>query len=390
MDQTARLLRVIYYILNLMKIAVFIPSLTGGGAERVAVILANEFAALGNTTRLLVATNAPPEYTDEVNDSVTLYFFSASRTIKSVPKLARYINKDKPDALLAIMDHASITASIALLLSGRKKNTRFFVREAVSLDYKEAQLKGYRRIFKKTLKEQLISRTYRTADGVISPSHKLGQALHKKYAPQIKVSHINNPVVTTDFIQHAAEKINLPWKTKQATIVAAGRFTAQKNFLCLLQAFSRVRLKIDCKLILLGTGPDQSNIERYIKANDLNEHCYLPGFVKNPLPYFASSDTYVLSSDYEGSPNVLIQALACGTAAVSTNCPTGPAEILVDGEYGKLVPVGDYVKIAEAIVLTLLTLDKAKQSDIATIVLDKYDSRKIARQYASLLDSVPK
>jgi len=370
-----------------MKIAVFIPSLAGGGAERVAVTLANEFATLGNITHLLVATDAPSEYKDEVNDSVGLIFFGASRTIKSTPKLARYIKTEKPDALLAIMDHASITASFAILLSGRKKNTRFFVREAVSLDYKDAQFQGYRQIFRKILKEQLISRTYRTADGVVSPSRVLGHALHKKYAPQIKVTHINNPVVTADFIQRAAQKIDLPWKTKQNTIVAAGRFTAQKNFLCLLQAFSLVRLKIDCKLILLGTGPEQRDIKQYIEANDLNEHCYLPGFVNNPLPYFASADTYVLSSDYEGSPNVLIQALACGTAAVATNCPTGPAEILNDGDYGKLVPTGDQIKIAEAIELTIANLDKAKQTEIATIVLDKYNSAKIAQQYVSLLET---
>lgn len=368
-----------------MKIAVFIPSLAGGGAERVAVTLANEFALLGHTTHLLVATNASSAYRAEVIDSVTLHFFNTSRTLQCVFDLVKFIKNHKPTALLSIMDRASIVAYLAYLVSGERNNTRFFAREAVSLEYKQAQFTGLRGKIRRTLKDKLTCYVYRAADGVISPSTVLAQSIATRYGPQVNVTHIDNPVVTADFEQRSTcDQVSLPWKNNHKLIVGAARFTAQKNFMCLLKAFKILRLNVDCKLILLGEGPERGSLENFIDENNLSHHCYLPGFVSNPLPYFVAADVFVLSSSYEGSPNVLIQALACGANVVSTDCPTGPVEILINEQYGRLVPVGNEKEMANAIEKTLSAPDENKQHLTQTI-RTKYDSKLIAAQYLSTI-----
>ena len=374
-----------------MKIAVFIPSLTSGGAERVAVTLANEFAMLGHTTHLLVATDVPAKYVHEINDSVSAHFFNASRTFKCVPSLARFINTNKPTVLLAIMDHAAIAAYAALLLSRERKNIRLFVRQAVSLEYKRAEFTGLKGAVKMYTKEAFVRIVYRNTDGVISPSSILAQSLRSQYAPHINVMHIDNPVVTIDFKERSlSTPVNLPWQAAHKTVISAGRFTSQKDFLCLLKAFKILRKKVDCKLVLLGEGPEQDSLEDFIIENNLRQHCYLPGFVSNPLTYFVAADVFALPSKFEGSPNVLIQALACGAAVVSSDCPTGPAEILNNEEYGTLVPVGNEKAMANAIEKTLSNLNTKKQQSIAKSIQEKYNSKKIATEYLSYLSSADK
>lgn len=371
-----------------MKIAVFIPSLAGGGAERVAVTLVNEFTQLGHDTHLLVATKAPAAYKDEVSKDVSLHLFSASRTLFCLSSLAKFIKTQKPTILLAVMDHASLVAYAALILAGRKNKTRFFVREAVSLEYKKAQFTGITGAIKRTRKELMIRHVYRAANGVIAPSIDLTNSLRQRYGPKITVTHIDNPVVTRQFKEMSCKSaVELPWQQHHKTIVSAGRFTAQKDFLTLLRAFKILRNTVDCKLILLGEGAEQEKLESYIEQNKLKNDCYLPGFVKNPLPFFKEADVFVLSSKFEGSPNVLIQALACGTAVVSTDCPTGPKEILVDDSYGVLVPVGNEKDMASAIKLKLGKANNGEQRRVAKAVNSKYDSTSIAKQYLSLLNS---
>ena len=182
----------------------------------------------------------------------------------------------------------------------------------------------------------------------------------------------------------------MPWQAAHKTVISAGRFTSQKDFLCLLKAFKILRKKVDCKLVLLGEGPEQDSLEDFIIENNLRQHCYLPGFVSNPLTYFVAADVFALPSKFEGSPNVLIQALACGAAVVSSDCPTGPAEILNNEEYGTLVPVGNEKAMANAIEKTLSNLNTKKQQSIAKSIQEKYNSKKIATEYLSYLSSADK
>jgi glycosyltransferase involved in cell wall biosynthesis len=132
-------------------------------------------------------------------------------------------------------------------------------------------------------------------------------------------------------------------------VVAAGRFVPQKDFPTLLRAFARVRRQRAARLLLLGDGPDRPEIEHLIEELGIWHDVALPGFLKNPYPYLVHAGVFVLSSGWEGLPGALIEALYCGPPLVSTDCPTGPREILKGGRYGRLVPVGDEAELAEAI-----------------------------------------
>jgi glycosyltransferase involved in cell wall biosynthesis len=136
-------------------------------------------------------------------------------------------------------------------------------------------------------------------------------------------------------------------------LVAVGRLHEQKDFQTLLRAFALVRARRSARLIILGEGPERPALEAGVAKLGLTEDVDLPGFVPNPYAFMAGASQFVLSSRYEGLPTVLIEAMACGCPVVSTDCPSGPGEILDNGKYGRLVPVGDAAALAEAMEATL-------------------------------------
>ena len=153
---------------------------------------------------------------------------------------------------------------------------------------------------------------------------------------------IYNPVVSAGFSEMVNAESPFPLLAlDRPNFIAVGRLSEAKNYPLLLRAFARLRKKIPCRLILLGEGEQRSRLESLIVELGLFRDVLLPGFVQNPFPYVAAADCFVMSSNREGLPGALIQALACGTTVVSTNCESGPSEILENGKYGLLVPVGD-------------------------------------------------
>lgn len=143
-----------------------------------------------------------------------------------------------------------------------------------------------------------------------------------------------------------------PWYKDKKTplIIAVGRLSPEKDYKTLLSAYKKVKEQIECRLIILGEGAERTNLLNLANSLDITEYIDLPGFVSNPYAWIARSNLFVLSSRYEGLPTVLIEALACGTPVVSTNCISGPAEILENGKFGDLVPVGDVEALAKAII----------------------------------------
>jgi len=137
--------------------------------------------------------------------------------------------------------------------------------------------------------------------------------------------------------------------------MSAGRLVPQKDFATLLKAFAEVRAKLDSRLVLLGEGEERSSLERMARQLGIGGDVWMPGYVPNPYAMMSRAAVFVLSSVWEGLPTVLIEALACGTPVVSTDCPNGPAEILENGRYGPLVPVGDHSALGRAIISSLET-----------------------------------
>lgn len=163
-----------------------------------------------------------------------------------------------------------------------------------------------------------------------------------------------NPVVTPALTAAAAVKPDHPWfRDETPVIVGVGRLDRQKDFLTLIKAFEQVRRVRPCRLLIVGEGPLRETLEAARAGSAYPNDIDLPGFVAKPFSYMGHADVFVLSSRYEGLPNALIEALACGAPVVSTNCPSGPQEILEGGRFGRLTPVGDETAMAEAILATL-------------------------------------
>jgi glycosyltransferase involved in cell wall biosynthesis len=193
---------------------------------------------------------------------------------------------------------------------------------------------------------------YPLADGIVTVSRGVAEDL-AAYAgiPLERIRVIYNPVVSEGLLQAARQPIRHPLfvDNQCPLILGAGRLTEQKDFFTLIKAFDIVRRKIPSRLVILGDGEERSNLENLIRSRGLQDMVDLPGFEINPFAFMKRASVFVLSSKWEGLPNVLIQALICGCPVVSTDCLSGPAEILKGGEYGHLVPVGDVEAIAVAI-----------------------------------------
>ena len=201
---------------------------------------------------------------------------------------------------------------------------------------------------------------YRSADAIHKVSRGVAVASAKELGlPLGRIQVVYNPVVTQQILEMSCANIDLPWLIKDGRklIVAAGRHTKQKDFATLIRAFALVQSKTNARLVIMGEGELRSDLERIVAENSLQEVVSLPGFVVNPFAVMKQADLFVLSSAWEGLPNVLIQAMACGTPVVSTDCPSGPAEILESGKWGRLVPVGDIKAIAKAMLDTLTETD---------------------------------
>ncbi len=331
------------------RLAIFIPSLHEGGAERSMLKLSGGLAARGHEVDLVLAQREGP-YLAEVPESVHVVDLAAPRVLRSLPALRRYLRQARPHALLSVMKHANVVALWARRLAGVP--TRIVVSERVALspNVEHASDWGTR------LMPHVIRIFYPWADAVVAVSQGVADDL----ALRTGLSHedidvIYNPIVTPDLERRARAPVEHPWLEpgEPPVVLAAGRFQPQKGFPTLLRAFARVRRSRPVRLLLLGDGPERPALEALIAGLGLERDVSLPGFVTNPCPYMTRAAVFVLSSGWEGLPGVLIEALYCGAPLVSTDCPSGPREILRDGRYGRLVPVGDEVALARAIELAL-------------------------------------
>jgi glycosyltransferase involved in cell wall biosynthesis len=361
------------------KIALFLSSLRGGGAERVFLNLANEFTNRGFKVDLVLAQKEGP-YLDRVSKGIRVVDLEAKRVLFSLLPLLRYLKKENPDILISSMEHVNITSVLAKLLSHSK--TKIIARVANTLSF---SLKGTK-WYKRGVRKYGAMLFYRLADEVVTNSKGSADDLSKTLKiPRSKIKVIYNPTVTTDILEKANEKTNHKWlknKTCPAILGVGRLFDKQKDFSALIRAFAKLRRTRDAKLIILGEGGDREKLEELVKVLNLKDDVDMPGFVNNPYAYMAKTDVYVLSSRWEGLPNTLIEAMACGTPVVSTNCPSGPAEILEDGKYGKLVPVEGVDALAEAI---QAILDSSLNSNILRKRASFFSVESAAKKYLELL-----
>jgi glycosyltransferase involved in cell wall biosynthesis len=374
-------------------IAFFMTSLEGGGVERVMLNLAGACVERGYRVDLVLCQLKGP-YRDQVPKGVRVielktgstgwlaraYILAADpqgfmallrsvllplktwKRFRHLPALSRYLRRERPHLLLSAMTHVNLMALWARRLAGVA--TRTVVSEHITMVQAVKDEPKKKRWHWRFL-PPVIQRTYLWADAIVAVSDGVADDLSLFTGiPRKRITTIYNPIVTPELQRKAQVPLEHPWLTPGAppVVLGAGRLRLQKDFPTLIRAFARARAVREMRLIILGGRIDerkegQSKAPLLALADQLGilEDVALPGFVENPFAYMARASVFVLSSAWEGFGNVIAEALACGCPVVSTDCPSGPAEILEHGKYGPLVPVGDDVALADAILAVLST-----------------------------------
>ncbi|NEZ54412.1 glycosyltransferase [Adonisia turfae] len=326
------------------KLAIFLSSLDGGGAERVMLNLAYGFAIKGIHVDLLLVKAEGP-YLAQIPSNINLINFNKSKLFQSLPTLIRYIRKESPTALISALEDTNFIMLWACRLAGSRTQSVVTVHNQLSIEAKHATQ------LKRKLTPTLVSYFYPWADKVVAVSKGVAADLMQIGVPKEKIDVIYNPILTDDLTTKLQESVEHPWLKpgEPPVILAVGRLTEQKDYPSLLRAFARARQLQKIKLIILGEGEDRVALEALAHTLNIADDIDFPGFVSNPYAYMAKATALILTSAWEGFGNVLVEAMAAGTSVIATNCKSGPAEILAHGEYGSLVQVADIEGIASAI-----------------------------------------
>jgi glycosyltransferase involved in cell wall biosynthesis len=280
-----------------------------------------------------------------------------STTLHYLPDLVRYLRRERPVVLFTALPYLNLVAIWARRLAAVPSRVVISERNRLSKRIESSQKARWKHL------PPLIHRTYHSAAAIVAVSEGVAEDL-ALYAgiSRTRITTIYNPVVTLELLDKARAPLNHPWfePGMPPVVLGMGRLTRQKDFPTLIRAFVRVRRKRPGRLMILGQAivpskEAQSRQGLTALAAELGvlEDLALPGFVENPFSYFTRAAVFALSSAWEGFGNVLAEALACGCPVVSTDCPSGPAEILDYGAYGALVPVGNDEALAQAIIATL-------------------------------------
>lgn len=360
------------------RIGIFLPSLVGGGAESVMVTLANEFVTAGYAVDLLlVAANGP--HLSRIKPDVHIIELGGRGVMAAIPALARYLRRTPPVALLSAMSHANVAALLAHRLSRSK--VRLVVSERMSL---AARRDLYDSPGERLLR-LLMRILYKRAAAVIAVSIRMGDDLAATLALRRECIHVlPSPLIGPAWLSGTEPEPDASWwplKDGGPLILSAGRLTAVKDYPLLIRAFARLVKARPARLLILGEGEDRVPLQALIAELDLEHRVSMPGYVPNPGAYMRRADLFVLSSRYEGLPGVLVQALACGVPVVSTDCLTGPREILDGGRWGRLVPTGDEAALAAAM---SAALDDADHPD-TTACVQAYREDVAAERYLDVL-----
>ena len=325
-------------------LVIYTPTLEGG-VGRILFNLTQGLAAKNYQVEILVNQITPESF---VAPNISVINLNQPRTFKNLSAIIRYLKTRQPKTFMSVIYHGNLVSLAAHAIS--RSQSRMIICEHIAL----AQALGNEKNLLRQILKILIRIFYRFADAIITVSESAAQELELHGVPQKKIKVIYNPVLTPDLAVLADEKIDLSWFNPAVPVVlAVGRFTAQKDFETLIRAFATVRKQRLVKLLILGDGPEKAHLDRLIAELDLKSDVIMPGFMKNPYPYFKHSNMFVLSSRWEGLPTVLIEALALGLPIVSTDCPSGPREILNAGKLGRLVAVGDHTAMSAAMLQTL-------------------------------------
>lgn len=330
-----------------MKISIITPRFTIAGVPLAQLRLARAIAERGHEVELVIGW-INQGYTAPVIDGVKVRVFNMRRVIGMVIPLTRYLMEYNPNVVFSAEDHLNVVVLLAALISRSRAKISCSSRVTPFDTYSTIPFsKGWiLKIFMRAVMHRANALTCVSKEMVVQYKRVFKSPPHV-FAYNIIVNDLARRMM--------AEPVDEEWFSDKSRpiLVAAGRLAPWKGFGDLILAMGQVAKSRRVRLIILGDGPSRSALQTLIEKLDLGAEIKLLGYVDNPLKYFSRADVFVLSSHVEGLPNVLVEAMMCGCTPVSTDCATGPREVLQDGKYGYLVPVRDPIALAAGITQAL-------------------------------------
>ncbi len=326
------------------KIAFLLPSLKGGGVQRQMINLSRAFLKRGLDVEMVLLDGADPAFHNLPPD-LQIFDLKNSRALTALGPLSRYLRAARPDVLFSAQTHINFLAVLAREITRLPACLIVEEHGHLSATAHNATRLGDR------LRPWLVRLAYPRADGIVAVSAGVADDLARVSGiPRQQIRAIHNSIDLEEITRLSTVPLDHPWfkKDQPPVVLAVGRLTVSKGYADLLNAFSSLRSRMPARLLILGDGEERQNLQRQIEALGLSEDVAMPGFVANPFAYMAQAGLLAVASHWEGFVNVLPEALACGMPVVSTDCPSGPREVLEDGKYGRLVPVGDPGAMANA------------------------------------------
>jgi glycosyltransferase involved in cell wall biosynthesis len=329
------------------RVCIFPDRIDDGGVGRYAINLAEGLLAQGANVDLFVTAPTGELFLQRPKD--TRLFIGGGSTKKSVFPFYRYLRTEQPDLLITANAYIDIMSAVVNVLAGKPSQQVVTIHTARSAD----DMSGKKRL--KQIYEVLCRFFYPQARHIVGVSNAVAEDTQHYFNLTQPIKVIYNPVVTPSLYTKSEGKAEHPfYKPKTAPVLLSiGRMTTQKDFGTLLRSFAELRQTTPAKLLILGEGDDRPLLESLAKTLNLGDDLSMPGFVDNPYPYIKNADVLVSSSQWEGLPTVIIEALALGTSVVATNCPGGSSEILEGGKYGQLVEMKNPSALAQAVIATL-------------------------------------
>jgi glycosyltransferase involved in cell wall biosynthesis len=356
------------------RIALVLPDLRLGGAQRVLLLLAREFLAAGRQVDIVSLVDDGQLIADlpagVAYRALTQRGKSSGAWLAmgAIPGLIRYLREQRPDAVLSSMTGTNLLTVLAHIRSGRC--ARLVLREAASIDNTRSRMTRW-----------LMRMFYRRADNLLAVSTGVADDLVQLGLDERAIRIIHNPVDAGQLRMLAAEGKPLPSLHGASYIVSIGRLTEQKDHRTLLRAYATSALRHSHRLVIVGEGEERLALETLAHELGIQDRFDLPGAMANPYRVLKDAALHVLSSRWEGYPNVLLEALALGVPVVATDCAAGPRELLEGGRYGRLAPLGDHLALAHAMEEGL-----AQPSCDAAELLDAHRPHVIANSYLVVLD----
>jgi glycosyltransferase involved in cell wall biosynthesis len=355
----------------------YIPSFRGGGAQRIAAMLASQFSQNGEKVSFVVNNTEGPHKALLAKD-ISLYEMKPQSKFKAIILFSSLLKRLKPDGIYCWGGLCNIIGPAGAALAGCSDNIVISYRNFFDA---EEKIGGKATFFLAPLLVYMSKKT-------VCISRDLQVELRTKFKVNSKkLLVIKNPIDLKEIrkknIDRVSDEVLKQYINSKPFLLSAGRLVEHKDFSTLLQAFHCIHKFIPHNLVILGKGPLENKLKAMIKELHLTSRVIMPGFMQNPFPVFRAASLFVLASVSEGFGNVLVEALASGTPVVSTDCPGGPKEILMNGKYGMLVPVKNVNKLAQAIMHTLKNPinPDVLQRRAADFALDK-----IALQYRAIFE----